>query len=1063
MEVLAANLAAHLMEDPPDPMEPEIIVVQSRGMERWLSMEMAKWTGIASHARFLFPASLMTRLLRPLKPLFPEEDPWKPDSLRWACFEALARLPDSPDSGAVSRYMGHDPLKRFQLGDMLADLFDQYLMFRPDRILGWERGEEDHFQAGLWRMLHKAMEAPHRVMLLQKASVFLKNVKLPRRISIFGVSALPPLYLDFMEQLSEFVDIRWYLLDPCQEYWGEVRCESFWENSVIRAEETGLSAEDLHAEKGHPLLTSLGRTGQDFFRRLAGMKGDERRHSPEPGMDTLLHRLQSRILSLDLLPGEALSEAMLYNDDSIAIHRCHGPMREMEVLRDQIVRLFSQENPPKPRDILVMFPDVGAYAPYIDAVFSRPLPDGRRIPHSISERPLAMENSLAGLLMRVLQLMDSRFGASEVFDLMEAEPIAKKIGLDDEGLDRIRSWLVDTRIRWGLDAAFKEAMDLPGLASQTWRFGLDRMVLGMAMEDEGGMPQKGGILPHDPMGPEAADTLNSLLGFMDRLTAFYGETKMERSPREWMDLLWDLVQGLFHEDAENTEEFLGLRVLLDSFVEETRLGNLKEKLSFPLMRSVLGQRLEKPGQGGLMLGGGITFCAMVPMRCIPFSVVCLSGMNDGAFPRSRPRPAFDIMQQDPRPGDRSSRDDDRYLFLETLLSARDKLWITCTGFRPEDDQPLPPSVLVQELLDVVQGDEGELPPQLLQNHPMQPFSSKLFVEKEAKPGKPFSFHAPFRDIAEALYAKKDPAHAVFQDGRLEPDAQPRTILLEDLIRFYEDPSAFFLKRILGLAMEREEEAPEDRENFTLNGLDAYIIKEALGTAFLEGRDGAVVLERLEAEGRLPMGTPGQHHVDALMMEARALAGLVNDTAGEICMEQEPFVLQVGGGYLQGTLSRIHGDGEKRWRPGSLRAKDLLIGWLRFLVRRSLGMEQDLHLVGMGKKGGQRCSFYAGSFAQDRALAHLGSFMELYQSASLRPVPFFPSISKLWAEAFLKKKSFKEMEEVLITAWEGGDFHFRESSPADILLWRGRNPLEDPFAEMAETIWLPIMEVLKENQ
>ncbi|TWI68625.1 DNA helicase/exodeoxyribonuclease V gamma subunit [Desulfobotulus alkaliphilus] len=1070
MEVLAANLAAHLMEDASDPMEPEIIVVQSRGMERWLSMEMAKWAGIASNTRFLFPASLMTKILRPVSPLSPDEDPWKPDTLRWACFEALASLPDSPDSGAVDRYMGDDPLKRFQLADMLADLFDQYLMFRPDRVLAWEKGEEDHFQAELWRMLHKNIDAPHRVALLQLGATSLKNARLPRRISIFGVSALPPLYLDFLELLSESVDIRWYLLDPCQEYWGEVRCEAFWEQSAFRAEEEGLALEDLHAEKGHPLLASLGRTGQDFFRRLAGMRGEEMRHSLEPGVDTLLHRLQSRILSLEILPSEPLSEDVLESDDSIAIHRCHGPMREMEVLRDQILRLFSEENPPKPRDILVMFPDVGAYAPYIDAVFSRSLPDGRRIPYSISERPLAMENGLAGLLLRVMQLMDSRFGASEVFDLMEAEPIAKKFSLDEEGLDRIRRWLVDTRIRWGLDAAFKEAMDLPGQPSQTWRFGLDRMLLGMAMEDEGGMPEAGGILAHDPMGPEAADTLNSLLGFMDILTAFYGDIRENRSPGEWMDLLWDLVQGLFHENAGNTEEFLGLRVMLDTFVEETRLGNLKEKLSFSMMRSVLAQRLEQAGQGGMILSGGITFCAMVPMRCIPFSVVCLCGMNDGAFPRSRPRPAFDIMQQEPRPGDRSSRDDDRYLFLETLLSARDRLIITCTGFRPEDDQPLPPSVMVQELLDAVKGDEGGLPPNLLQNHPMQPFSLKLFLEKTPKPGRPFSFHAPFRDIAEALYTKKESVKAIFQDEKLEAEAESHTLFFEDLIRFYEDPSAFFLKRILGIAMEREEEVSEDRETFTLSGLDTYIIKDAICNALLDGRDVPEIMTRLEAEGMLPMGSPGKNLVQDLVVQSGALVSLIRETPGEAGSGQEPFALELEGLKLEGSFPIIDGKEEKRWRPGQLKEKHLLAAWLYFLVRRAMDMELDLYLVGEQKKGKGKLKgldskfFMASAISRKDAMHHLKYLIGLYSESHSRPIAFFPAVSKVWADAVSANENLEDMEEKLQKAWEGGGFNgHAKSTASDLILWRGRNPFEEPFTEIAEAIWLPILEVLKDNK
>lgn len=1061
MEVLVANLAAHLMEDPPDPMEPELIVVQSRGMERWLSMEIAKWSGIASHLHFLFPASLMTRLLRPMKPLSPDEDPWKPDSLRWACFEALAALPDSPDAAPVARYMGDDPLKRFQLADMLADLFDQYLMFRPDRILAWEQGEEDHFQARLWRMLRSRLAAPHRVDLLKQGVETLKHAELPPRISIFGVSALPPLYLEFLEMLSEHVTIRWYLLDPCQEYWGDIRCENFWETLSLRAEDQGLSPEDLHAERGHPLLASLGRTGQDFFRRLATMPGEEQRHALEPGMDTLLHRLQSRILSLDALPEKMLSEEVVENDDSIAVYRCHGPMREMEVLKDQLLRLFSGDTPPRPRDILVMFPDVGAYAPYIDAVFGSPLPDGRRLPYTVSERPLALENTLAGLLMRVIQLMESRFGASEVFDVLEAHPVARKFDLDTTGLERIRFWLVDTRIRWGLDAAFREALDLPATKAHTWRFGLDRMLLGMAMEDEGGSPEKEGILPYDPMGPEAADTLNSLLSFMERLVAFHENIREDRSPQDWMDLLWELVLSLFHEDGENTDAFLGLRTLLDTFVTETRLSGLDGKLPFSLIRSVLGQALEGAGQGGLILGGGITFCAMVPMRCIPFSLICLSGMNDGAFPRTRPRPAFDLMQQQPRAGDRSSRDDDRYLFLETLLSAREKLWITFTGFRPEDDQALPPSVLVQELLDALNGEEGSLP-HPMRAFPMQAFSSRLFRTNHPLPAHLFSFSTLFRDLAATFSGKDRPEALPFQDGELENDHMEKTVFWEDVIAFFQNPSAFFLKRHMQISLEREEEALEDRENFTIGGLGRYWIQESFCRTALEDGDMETAQQRLEAQGRLAAGAPGRSRLAGLEADALALADLFHKTPGSHGEEAHPFALELAGIRLEGSLPVPEDGAEKIWRPGKFREKHLIAAWLRFLLHRAMGRKTTLHLVGMGEEGPERKIFACPELSREKALLHLESFMACYRSGLTRPQPFFPSLSRTWAEAVLKNKKTAEIQEHLMDAWEGSEFTPPQSTPADRLLWRGCHPFDPPFPEISETLWLPLLEAMKEK-
>jgi exodeoxyribonuclease V gamma subunit len=1066
MEVLAANLAAHLMEDPPHPMEPERIVVQSRGMERWLSMEIAKWTGIAAHLDFLFPASLMTELLCPAWGLLRDEDPWKPQVLRWACHEILPLLSPGPDVDAVREYMGEDVLRRFQLADMLADLLDQYLMFRPDLILAWERGEGTHFQAQLWRMLRARIGTPHRLGLLREFTGQEGCLKLPARISIFGVSALPPLYLSFLEKLSESVDIRWYLLDPCEEYWGDIRCQGFWEVQLAEACALGWDGADLHVEKGHPLLASLGRTGQDFFRRLAEMGGHENRHAQDPGMDTRLHRLQSRILSLYPSAEGVLDESLGGgSEDSIVIHRCHGPMRELEVLRDQLLRLFSGEHAPKPKDILVMFPDVGAYAPYIDGVFGRPLPNGRRLPYTISERPKAMENTLAGLLMRVLLLMDSRFGASEVFDLLESDPVARRLGLDEGALDRIRSWLVDTRIRWGLDAAFKEALDLPPLGAHTWRFGLDRMILGMAMEDEGGAPEKGGILPYDPMGPDAVEPLNGLLDFMETLMAFHRAIREDRDAQGWMELLWDLIGRLFDERQEDSEDFLFLRSMLDALVRDTRLAGLGEKIPFKLIQAVLGEELQRAGEGGLILSGGITFCAMVPMRCIPFSVICLCGMNDGAFPRTRPRPAFDLITQSPRPGDRSSRDDDRYLFLETLLSAREKLWITYTGFRPEDGKPLPPSVLVQELVDALHGDEGPVLPGLIQAYPLQAFSATLFTTEDPAPGVLFSYSSVFRDVARAFSVQGEKEGPVFQDGALEGQDAEHRVALDDFLAFFQDPSAFFLGRSMQIRMEREGDALEDRENFSLDGLGSYTLQAAFCRAALEAMDERQALARLEAQGLLPMGAWGRTRVAELAERGRALAAAFIETPGETGGEMRPFTLELKGLRLEGSLPECHRpEGEKIWRAGSLRERHLLGGWLRFLVRQALGLSLSLSLVGMGKEGVERCHFSGSLVSRQRALEYLEQLMGLYRAGLRKPLPLFPPLSKIWAEDVLGKKPNPEKTmETLRRNWDSGEkSYLLGPGKAALLLWRGKDPFEAPFAETAETLWLPLLTALGEE-
>lgn len=1054
MEILAANLAAHLMVEPGDPMEPEIVVVQSRGMERWLSMELARWSGVCANMTFLFPGSLMERCLMPAA-VHGDSSPWEKASLRWVLYRILQKLPEDEVFQPLDRYMQKDSLRTLQLAGLVSDLFDEYILFRPQRVLSWEKGVENHFQARLWRLLKNEINAPHKINLLQSFDPGKEeglSSFIPKRISIFGVSALPPLYLSFFKKLGEMVKIRWYLLDPCREYWGDIsvqKADIFQESFQIPApvEESSLE------EKAHPLLSSLGKTGRDFFGGLAAMPGSEERFFAEPGRDSLLHRIQSGIGTLDSAQWKALqNEPFSQADDSIRIHTCHGPMREMEVLRDELLQLFSQENPPSPREILVMFPDIAAYAPYVEAVFGEALPDGGRLPFRIADRNLLAENRIAALLLEILALLSSRFTASEVFDILEYPLIAKKFGLSGPDLEEIRSWILDLGISWGLDGTFKELQNLPGLKGGTWKAGLDRMALGLAMEDAGIVGED--FLPYDPMGPEKARVLAGFLDFMEKLIALYEESRIPRPMRGWTELLRKFLDDFFEENPETAEDFISVRKILESLWEEAEAGGMEEEaLSFSVLRHTFGEILFSGKSLSAFPGGGITFCAMVPMRCIPFPHICLCGMNGESFPRKDFRPAFDLIKSHPEPGDRSRRDDDRYLFLETLLSARKKIWITYTGFSTGDNTILPPSVLVEELIHA----SGLLREKLIRNHPMQPFSPGLFMKGEKN--NPESFSRKNLALAQAI-RRQTRESFVFQNAANDlAEKETREIFLSDLISFFSDPSKFFLKQELGIRLKGDEELLSDEELFSLKSLDRYSLRQGFCEIALEGENDAPFWKRLELENRIPQGERGKIPVHELALQGKALARKILELGAPISPQMKRAHLDFGSIILEGEIPDSEKGSELFWRGGKIRPKDEMSAWIHFLFRKALGLETSLFFAGTDEKDSSQLRVLSFEGNPD-AGAILQDLLSIFLEGKKRPLPLFPDFSRELVEKrhFPKKKGSGDVDmEKMQEGWEKG-----RAGEAARILWQGKDPFAPPFEELAERVWLPILEAGKES-
>ncbi len=1062
LEVLADRLAELLRRPPRAPLTREVVVVQSNGMARWLALRLADRLGVCANVSWRFPATFLWEMSRAVLRQLPPASTFDKAVLVWRTMALLRTLEKAPRFDPLLAYLGdgQDDFRRHELAYRIADCFDQYLIYRPDWIGKWEAGEEDHWQAELWRRLAQGGET-HRVRVQERFSVALAGgdfdrCRLPERVAIVGVAAMPPLYLDLLARLARYMDVHWFLLDPCREYWGDIRAE----RDIARLGEE-IDPDEAYLAVGNPLLASLGKQGRDFLDLLLAYPRVEWDGFVEPAGDTVLHVLQADILHLRERGGDDCPPLPLRPDDrSVRIHVCHGPMREVEVLHDQLLALFETWRDLRPSDVLVMTPDIATYGPLIEAVFDG-VPRERRIPFSVADQGVRAENPLVEAFFELLDLGGGRFDAAQVLGLLDMPAMRRRFGLTEDDLECVRRWVRDVEIRWGIDAGTKSAWGLPATAEHTWRAGLDRLLLGYALPG-GGRDLYGDILPYDEVEGGEAQALGHLQSFAEALFGLDARLREHRSLAEWATELGSVLDRFFDPREREENELQLIRSTLETLKSNVELAKFDERVTLAVVKAALRSQLNTvESQSGRFLSGGVTCCAMVPMRSIPFAVVCLLGMNDDAYPRPRRPVDFDLMAGRFRRGDRSRRHDDRYLFLETLLSARRCLYLSYVGQSIRDNSPLPSSVLVGELLDTVdrsfeRAGGGRASEQLITHHPLQSFSRRYFNGN----GELFSYAREWVEASRQAGRGEREAAPLLDVELPEPEPALRTVTLEGLARFFKNPARWLLRERLGIRPERGAEALETREPFVLDGLENYRLVGQMLELHRDRRPAAEIEKIMRASGALPHGQVGECVFAQAQGRVMRFAGRLGRVLAGQGAEWVNIDVVLGEFRLTDRLTGLTPTGWVGYRLAGMKAADYLNLWLHHLVLNVVaptGVARQSHWV-----------------AEDRDVIlnpvaeperPLRALLELYWRGSQRLVHFFPKSALAYIERFRKEQDADKALWSARKTWEGDGYREGSAEGDDAyyrLAFRDTDPLDTEFVELAEAVFDPLFACVREE-
>ena len=902
-DVLLQWLAAH----PLAALENEVLLVQSNGIAQWLKQALAEspargGVGISACVDAQLPAQFLWRAYRAvLGNDVPKHSPFDKDRLTWRILRLLPSLLARESFAPLREFLGDDPhlRKRYQLAERLADLYDQYQIYRADWLNDWAAGQwqlndargqaaaapdEQRWQAELWAALEadvpSTLRDSHRAALHQRfidalTSSAERAPGLPRRLVVFGISSLPQSLLQALAALGKHCQVILAVQNPCQHYWADI----IEHRDLLRAEQrrqaqkpgmpVALDDAELHLH-AHPLLASWGKQGRDYIRLLDQYDQPQAYQAAFPAerIDLFLPREEGHLLAqlhnsiLDLAPTPAEPQQLASHDDSLRFIQAHSAQREVEILHDKLLDLFERHaaagTPLAPREVIVMLPDVEQYAPHIQAVFGQyPSDDARHIPFTLADQAQRGRLPLLQALEQILELPQARCRVSDVLGLLDVPALQRRFGLREDSLAQLKLWVEGAGVRWGLDAEQRAALDLPeALEQNTWAFGRQRLLLGY-LGGEGAPWQ--GIEPHSEVGGLDAEALGPLLDVLERLRHYAKRLAAPASPAAWGELLSQLLEDFFSPAHDDDESALArLNESLSHWLEACAEAALDEALPLTVVREAWLSAVDAPNLSQRFLAGSVNFCTLMPMRAIPFRVIALLGMNDGDYPRSRPPLEFDLMALPGyyRPGDRSRREDDRYLFLEALLAARDHLLISWVGRNVRDNSERPPSVLVAQLRDDLKArfalaDGRDLLAALTELHPLQPFSPRYFSGAEHAKGL-FSYAREWQHLHQASVVQ-------VQREPLAPLALSAPLNQKMLVQFLRNPVRFFYQQRLKVYFEPANITGDDLEPFALDGLTRHqlqqqVLSQCLAEPLAQQHTTlAHALSRLPAQGVLPMG------------------------------------------------------------------------------------------------------------------------------------------------------------------------------------------------------------------
>ncbi len=1095
LEVLADELSRNLYSGVSSVLEMPKIVIQSQGMEKWLSLRVADNLGVTAGVEFLFLNGFFQEVI--LEPFASEREielsMLLPSHLKWIIFSILGRVGDNPEFRVVNSYIGGEQLKQLQISQKLAEIYDRYSLYRADWLTCWEVSGADGYEgeegsgrwlAELWKLVKQETNMSSVAELSKQCMDWLRTASSfsSAPIHLFGVSSMPPLYLSILSEVSKRMDVYFYYLEVSHEYWG-----------LVRSEKDLLRKAGSNYEVGNTLLATFGERNRDFLNLLITLTSDSGIQESERVVTgsiddvtsddlPLIRRIQAGIRFMEL---PARKSRVYSKDSSIEFHSCYGKMRQVESLYNSLLGCFDSDPSIKPKDILVLTPSIKDFVPYIRAVFGSVQRDsGKYIPFTISDRAVMDENKVCQALFSTLKLLSGRFKVSEVWSVFCEPAYEESKGILSEYKEDALRWINELQVHWGIDSSQREKYGSVRDGECSWQEAEERLLLGYAFGASGDniFTLRDG---REVSGIDVSSSVSSLqawLEFLSNLFVLNRRFTRVSTAGEWIEFARNIVEIFFSGIESDAQEVMISLTELSNVFEE--VGVLGEKMSFNVFSEELKSALENSTSGAGFIMGGVTFCQFQPMRNIPAKVICMLGMDDGAFPRIEKPTTFDIATREKRLCDPSLRRDDQGVFLETILSVSERLLVFYSGHGARRGEELAPAAPVEILREYIgryyQGENSDesILEQITLVHPLQSFSKEYFTGSTSV-NSLVSYSEEDLAVAKMIYGKKS-SSVTYYSKKDDIDivniiSEGSSVELSDLINFYKNPSKWYLRNKCSIfydLLEKTLPSDEDRVS-TDNGYKLGNIKNEIVRERVAGFAKDDIVKRIGAMRVLPLGRYADSEFDKLYAETEMLTrimtqidfGLGDEVSGElsvdVCSDGHDIFGSIDLGYTLPALDFMEGElvSVRFGFNKSISWGYLVEAWLEHLVYSAV-LSPSILFSSLYYGVDGKLEYVYSRIEQDSAKRMLGEYLHGFCIGSAKPLAIFKGASARYAASVLKEKSNEDAIFDARSAYVANPFSFPDVNDEYILKCFGDDfTLNDEFlkefVELAERFVMPV--------
>ena len=1031
-----------------DPFAQDWVIVQNMDVATWLNLAMADVNSISANIRYQLPVQFLKRLIESVAPENQDELSLDKSLLTWLIFEAFRELSEEDEFEVIRDYIslkGDAKWRRWQLARQTADVMEQYILYRADWLQEWDNGkipkalENDSdavWQMALWR--HIRSKYPQLPVLsdgiADLTSVLEEKHPIPEmeELVLFMPGAMPPAVLKVLCLIGKHIPIVWYQHQLTEQTHNLF--EPYLQEDKAQAE----ILEKLAIETGTEIK----------IENLPTLKTEK--HSS-------LHSFQKSIFKGEKEPFPQKSCS------SIQVHSCHSKRREVEVLHDSLLDIFANSEI-TPGEVLVASTNPSAYEPFVRSVFDQKDKNGQQIPYSYYASSSTEYKQVTDGFQQMIALSQGRFKAPEIMAFLEIPAVRERFGLSSDDISKLIYWAKETEIRWGIHAAHKEALDLPPSDHNTWRFAIDRLILGSMMREGETLPF--GILPYDDIDSASdKELLGKWLTFLENLFELNELGNQEKKPVEWAVILSAKLEALFSNQGGFARGFYEMQSLFFELEKYQESNLISEDVSLSVIASWITSHLDKSDSGRALSAGVVTFAPMVPLRNLPFKIVCLLGMNEGEIPARQTHPSFDLIQKYEQKGDRNRRNSDRLLFLQYLNMPADTLYISYIGQSQRSNEAIPPSILVSDAMNVLDELSGvsKSAYQCIE-HGIQSFSERYFNKEHL-----FTYDS-LSEVAAQTFREKSKLQTPFVEELAGfSEEQEMKLSLVSLQRFWKKPIEQMLKQEYNIKLDEDELLSKDNELEEPDGLQRYAIRSELLDACTAGKNLDQLCDKILARGSLPPGSKGSSILAGYREEIEAFIRVMDRDpshkkktevlSAEITLSNDEKCL------IEGEVEIINGHKILDIRPSSYKARDLLPIWIQFLlVQMTEHNNIDFEVWRIEKDSLKKITFKK----RENPEKIIAELIEVYLAAQSRFLPLFPDSMKAFAEDYQKNKdSERALDKASNMFYAESRFGGFTSESEDMytIYALGDNEIsfDDDFAELCYKTTLPAQEHILEEK